>query len=146
MSKVWTRKRRTASMDWRRYVWVIVICLVVAGISTAVAFIPGAWPAALPFLAVMLGIVMRTFVPFVEKILVSVRDEGVWPAFEKRFLLPPLAAVALDVLWLGVTMLTQPGYVQEIAGLGFVIAVMAGYGGQGFIRDVQKLVAASWRT
>jgi len=31
------------------------------------------------------------------------------------------------------------------SGLGFVIAVAAGYGGQGFIRDMQKLVAAQWR-
>lgn len=66
-----------------------------------------------------------------------------WSACERQYLLPPLAAIALDVLWFVVTLLTQPGYVQEIAGLGFVIAVMAGYGGQGYIRDVQKLVAAS---
>jgi len=132
-------------MVWKRYGWMIAIGLLVVATATGLALTPGAWPAAMPFLAVLLGIVLRTLVPFISKALESMQQTGEWPSFERQYLLPPLAAMALDVVWFAVALLTQPGYVGEVRGLGFVIAVAAGYGGQGFIRDVQKLVRAQWQ-
>jgi len=131
-----------------RFWWLAVLGALVVGIAVALVAIPkpgelGAaqWMVILtPFLAVLLGVVLRTVVPFLQKALEQMRDTGEWPVFEPQYLVPPLAMLLLDVMAFCVALVTQPGLAQDISGLGFVVAVAAGYGGQGFVRDVQKFV------
>lgn len=97
--------------------------------------------AAIPFLAVLLGLLMRTGLPLLDAILARMKNTGEWPVFERKYLIPPLAAFLLNLLAFVVTLLTSPGFFGEIGALGFVVAVLVGYGGQGFVRDMQKIAA-----
>lgn len=97
------------------------------------------WVAAIPFVGVLLGLLMRTGLPLLDAILNKMKGTGEWPTFERKYLVPPLAAFLLNLLAFLVTLLTSPGFFGEIGALGFVVAVLVGYGGQGFVRDMQKI-------
>lgn len=96
---------------------------------------------AVPFLAVLLGIMLQVFGPYFVKALRWMEESGEWPVFDVKYLVAPMAAVLLDVLAFAIILLTSPGMFAEIAALEFVLAVLVGYGGTDALKEAEKVLA-----
>lgn len=98
--------------------------------------------AAVPFVGVVLGLVYRTFVPFLIERYKVAQETGEYPKFERKFWVPPVATLVIEgLLFVGLAF-ASPGTLESIAAMGFVAAVAFGMAGQSAIRDVQKFLEA----
>ena len=88
---------------------------------------------------VLVGVLLRTFLPLIVKNLKLIQAGKPTEKFELKYLFPPAATVALNVLALGLSAITQAGFLEEIAGMAWYSAVLFGVGGQEVLREIQKL-------
>ncbi len=94
-----------------------------------------------PFLGLLIGAALRTFLPYVVAAFEAVRDAeswSAWPAFKPSYL------ISFLVLCLGftVTFLTVPGALAAFMTWTFFAAVAVAYAGQDISRQVIKAVQA----
>lgn len=116
---------------------VVAAILVGAGIAIGLQGFP-AWP----YLIALLGIVMRTLYGLALNCLEAAKNSGEWPMFEDRYYISLLAAITVDVLLMGMYLMTNEGVLVELSTAGFVLAFLFGYGGANFVRDNEKAAKA----
>ena len=103
---------------------------------------PITWVILAPFVGILIGIVLRTFYPLYTARMSAIKEGVEPPGFDKQYLLPPLATVALDVGAFAFAAATQPDYLVQFTSLAMIPAIGVGYGLQGFVRETQKLLVA----
>lgn len=92
--------------------------------------------------AVLMGLVLRTFIPYLFAALYTWRETLVWPRFDKGFWVPPVASLCIAVLSLVALALTRPDLLTSLAQGSFWTIVMAVYVLQDLTRDAQKVAVA----
>jgi len=96
------------------------------------------WVTLRPFVFVLVGVILRTFVPVIVKALKAVaRGESPEP-WDWRYVWAPLAVIVLDVLAFGLTAVTESGWIESIAQLDWRPAILVGIGGQDALRELLK--------
>lgn len=98
------------------------------------------WVTVAPFVFVAVGVVLRTFVPLIVKNLELIKDGKEPESFRGKYLLAPLATVALTLIGFAMRIITEIGFIQEIAKLSWQLAILVGIGMHDAIREVQKMV------
>lgn len=126
--------------------WVPIVALaVVALMALTVGLVPGLTIGAWPFAVVLLGILSRTLGPFFVEAYTKMKETGEWPAFERRFYVPLVGSIGLDLAMFLIYLATNKGAFADISVLGFTAAFLVGYGGAQVVRDGQKLVGVVTR-
>ena len=98
--------------------------------------------ASVPFVGVLVGLVYRTFVPFMIERYKVAQETGEWPKFDKKFWVPPGATLVIESLILAGALFASPGALDSVSGMTFVTAIAFGMAGQGMVRDIQKWLEA----
>lgn len=101
---------------------------------------PITWVAIAPFVGILIGIILRTFYPLYTARMEAIKAGIEPPGFDKQYLLPPLATVALDIGAFAFASVTQAGYIEQFATMAIIPAIGVGYGLQDLVRETQKLV------
>lgn len=91
-----------------------------------------------PYVMVIVGILIWTFVPLIVKNLRLVRAGKPAQPFNKKYIYPPLATATLDLLAFGLQAITDGGFIEEISQLPWRMAILVGIGGQVSLREIQK--------
>ena len=94
----------------------------------------------LPFVLVVVGVILRTFVPLIIKRLQAGQAGQPIPGFEKKYLIPPLCTVGLNLLSIGSVVLTDAGWVGRVIVLDPRTAILMGIGEQEVVRWFQKAI------
>ena len=100
------------------------------------------WSILYPFGGVLLGIIWRTFVPYLITAFGEAVKTGEWPRFGKKFIVPPVCTLVVETLILIGLVLVTPGVFDQIRQMAFLTAIAFGVAGQESIRDLQKFLEA----
>jgi hypothetical protein len=94
-----------------------------------------------PFLGLLIGAALRTFLPYVVAAFEAVRDAeswSAWPPFKPSYLIAFLVAC----LGFGVAFVTVPGALVGFLSWDFFAAVALAYTGQDIGRQIVKVAQA----
>ena len=94
--------------------------------------------------ALVLGLALRTLLPYVVAGLTVWQESGdwsAWPRFEPKY----LASFALAAVGYAVTFATVEGAFESVAGMSFVAIVALAYGSTDVAREAIKLVVRRLR-
>jgi hypothetical protein len=92
-------------------------------------------------LAVLLGCVLRTLLPYVVKGFQLLQENNPWPKFEYSY----LGSLGLAVVGYGLMFLIKPDYFSQIVTLPFTEIVALAYAGQESARQVIKIASVLYR-
>lgn len=92
----------------------------------------------LPYVFILLGILLRTGLPYWRAALFYMRDNGDWPKFKPKFWIPPLATFGIDLTACLLGWLVKPEITQGFASLHWTALILLGVGGQETMREIQR--------
>lgn len=95
------------------------------------------WETISPFVGLLVGAVLRYFVPWIVEGLKRVGEREDWLAFP---CLSPkyLSSVVIAVVGFVIAFLTVPGLFEAFCSWGFIPAIALSYSGQALGRDLIK--------
>lgn len=83
-----------------------------------------------------LGLVLRTFLPYLIACFTSLQEGGGWLTFELKY----LGSLGLAAIVYAVTLLTVPGTLDALLAMEFVAIVAMAYAGEDLARQAIKLL------